>query len=159
MVITSHVPFPPVPIPAAFEPPVADKEPPSVDWMVIFESSKHSIPGLSSVSVVIAFVPVLTMVTELAETRTDDLHFMSMFWKTMVTLLSRIAIIFVLDEPVTKMVSWGRPWTPSHVSLPPDTVTEPTLMLHVIVEMKKMNGTVGIEASEKIEFVSEYHPR
>jgi hypothetical protein len=67
----------------------------------MFEPREQSSPAFLAPVEVMAFVPVATIVTELAEITTAALVFMVTSWKAIVTLLFSILIWFTPEDPIT----------------------------------------------------------
>jgi hypothetical protein len=101
------VPFPPLPIPAEFLPPVTNNELSLSAWIVIFEFNEHSIPAFPAPIEEIVFVPVLTMVAELAEIVMDEVVVTLMFWRTILIVLLVTSTLYAVELPVTTTVSTG----------------------------------------------------
>jgi hypothetical protein len=99
------VPLLPVPIPAEFDPPVTDNEPSPFEWIVTFEADEHSIPACQIAVEEIAFFPVATILTELTEIVTGATVFIVTSWRTSVTLLFLISTMFVVEVPITVILS------------------------------------------------------
>jgi hypothetical protein len=136
IVIQPHVPFPLVPIPAEVLVPVTYKGLSPAAWIVMFESDEHSIPAFPSAIGVIVFVAAAMSVAELAEIMTDAVVLRLMSSKIRVTSLFLISIPFVIEVPVTTIVSAGSCVAVSQVRFPAVTHTGATVMLQVMMKMK-----------------------
>jgi hypothetical protein len=82
------------------------------------------------------FVPVAMIVAELFAIMTDAMVFTLMSSKTIVISLFSISTLFVVEVPVTTIVSMGCCVAVSQVRFPAVTLTDWTVMLQVIMEMK-----------------------
>jgi hypothetical protein len=102
----------------------------------MFELNEHSSPAFPAAVEEMVFVPVVTIVAELAEIRMDEAVFTLMFWRTIRILLFVTSTLYAVEVPVTTTVSIEAWFIPSHVTFPADTVTDLTVMLHVILKMK-----------------------
>jgi hypothetical protein len=71
----------------------------------MFEFNEHSIPALAAPIQEMTFVPLVTIVTELAEILTDETVLILMFWKTILMLLFVTSTLCVAEDPVTTTVS------------------------------------------------------
>jgi hypothetical protein len=102
----------------------------------MFESNEHSIPAFPSPVEEMAFVPVVTMVTELAEIVMGEVVFTLTFLRTILISLFVTSTLYAVEVPVTTTVSIESSFIASHVTFPADTVTDSAVMLHVILKMK-----------------------
>jgi hypothetical protein len=71
----------------------------------MFEFNEHSTPALPAPIEEMVFVPVATMVAELAEIVMDEVVLMSMFWRTTLILLFVTSTLYAVEFPVTTTVS------------------------------------------------------
>jgi hypothetical protein len=71
----------------------------------MFECNEHSIPAFPAPIEEIVFVPLVTIVTELAEIVMDEVVFTLMFWRTILILLFVTTTLYAVELPVTTTVS------------------------------------------------------
>jgi hypothetical protein len=71
----------------------------------MFEFNEHSIPALPAPLEEMVFVPVVTMVAELAEIVMDDVVSTLMFWRTNLIMLFVTSTLYAVEVPVTTTVS------------------------------------------------------
>jgi hypothetical protein len=101
----------------------------------MFDASAHSIPAWLSPVDEIRLVPATTTATELPEIVTDADVFTLASSRTIVTSLPVTATTYVVDSPVTTTVPAGTCVAVLQVNIPPETVTDPSLMLQVMSEV------------------------